>query len=73
MKMKELVELTNKRIGSLTFIELMEAMASLEDMPKAKADLLHAIRERDFEKIGSVLSMWVSYYHEKDIQLHDGL
>ncbi len=73
MDIKELTTLTNKRIANLTFSEFMFAVSALEDDTQFRADLLYEIRNRNFEAIGRVFSMWISIVHEADIRLNDGL
>lgn len=69
----ELVTLTNKRIGELTFIDLTRAIEAMEDNTLYRNNLLLAIRNREFEDIGKILSEWVSIYHQADIELNGGL
>ncbi len=73
LSLDKLVELTNKRIGSLKSIELAEAMAAIYDSAGQENELLEAIRSRDEERVGKALLLWLSIYCQADIKLHGGL
>ncbi len=73
MDIKELTTLTNKRIANLTFSEFRFAVDAMDDDVQFKEDFLYEARNRNFEAMGRVMSMWISITHEADIRLNDGL
>lgn len=73
LTLDELVSLTDKRIGSITLSETVEAMIALEDDNVSQAEILESIRQRDYEGLGRHLVRWLNVYHQADIKNNGGL
>lgn len=72
MDTKTLVELTEERMSTLKFIEMMEALQSLEDNPLLRNELMTAIHNKtDLERIGRAFSDALYHYHSIDVDLNN--
>ena len=73
MEAKELVELTHKRISSLTEVEFKHSIDCSDDYPLYIKELLDAIHSGEDKRIGSALKLFLYTHNQFDIELHEGL
>lgn len=73
MEINELAELTTKRLGMLSEVELVFSINQLPDYPQRSHELLEAIHSHDDERIGKALKLYLFTQNQADILLHEGL
>ena len=73
MNINELAELTTKRMGSMSEVELLFSMSQLPDYPDSSRDILNAIHDHDDERLGKALRIYLFERNQEDILLHEGL
>ena len=66
--MNEIAEKVAKKIGKFNVVDIMDAMADLQDHPMYAKDLLYCIQNKDHEDIGKSLMMYLFKHTQEEVE-----